>query len=65
MAQSHDSHDDVTPHVKRERWKGTLLTIVALGLLLLVALFILLGDEFFGDALPPEETNIAIHTGDD
>lgn len=65
MAQGHNDHDDVTPHVKRERWKGTWLTILALVLLLLVALFMLIGDEFFGDAVPPEETNIAIHTGDD
>lgn len=65
MAHGDHSHDDIAPLVKRERWKGTLLTIVALGILLLVALFILLGDEFFGDAAPPEETNIAIHTGDD
>lgn len=60
---THD-HGETPPLVKKERRKGLFLTLVALALLLLVALFILVEDEIFS-AAPPEETNLVIHTGEE
>lgn len=45
------------PIVERERRRGTLLTFVALGLLILLALVLLLGDDLFTDTEPMIETN--------
>ncbi|MBA3677401.1 MAG: hypothetical protein H0W74_08365 [Sphingosinicella sp.] len=53
---------DVSPIVERERSRGTVLTFAALGLLVLLALFLLLGGDLF-DTEPLEERNEVVHVG--
>jgi hypothetical protein len=50
-------NEEPPPIVQRERKRGTLLTFLALGLLILLALFLLLGDDLFTAAEPMVETN--------
>jgi len=53
-----DRKDDDPPLVVKERRRGTALTFVLLGLLVLVALFLIFGDEYL--EVPPEETDVTV-----
>lgn len=57
-----DRDREVPPTARKEWYKGTVLSIIAVGILLLIALFILVDDELFSHS-PPEETNVAVRTG--
>jgi hypothetical protein len=57
-----DRDRKVPPAARKEWYKGTVLSILAIGILLLIALFILVDDELFSHS-SPEETNLTVRTG--